>query len=106
MRMRALDHQNLVRLNLSSIAAGRSQHLDPEHMPARPPDDRYLITYHNVRDHDGRREIRVCIVFDLFTGQTAWLDVSRDEFAAMPEADVSIWDWETAMCAGTPPQAP
>ncbi|MBI2907523.1 MAG: hypothetical protein HYX92_07720 [Chloroflexi bacterium] len=48
----------------------------------------------------------MCVVLRRYTGQTAWLDVSFDEFAAIPEIDVSEDEWEVAMCAGTPPHAP
>ncbi|MEK7778389.1 MAG: hypothetical protein AAB303_07175 [Chloroflexota bacterium] len=51
-------------------------------------------------------EVRLCVVLDLFSGDTVWLDVSNDEFTAIPLINVPDQEWETAICAGTPPQAP
>ncbi len=101
MKMKALDHDMLLTLNESSIQAKRSQNLRPEQVPSRPQ-DRYWINAHTIQEQDAAQEIRICVVLDLDTSQTAWLDISPDEFAAIQELDVSVADWETAMCAGTP----
>ncbi len=105
MKMRVLDHQTLLRLNHSSIQAGRSQNLTSTKLPSQPQ-PRYWISYHNALERGGHREVRLCVVLDLFSGNTAWLDVSNDEYTSVPEIDVPDMEWETAMCAGTPPQAP
>ena len=104
MRMRVLDHATLMSLNDSSLRAGRSQNLRSARL-ADKPQERYWITEVKTRDQGGRPEVRMCVVLNLFAGQTAWLDVSSNEFAAIPEIDVSDDEWETAMCAGTPPSA-
>ena len=99
--MKVFDHETLLTLNGSSIQAGRSQNLRPERLPAKPQ-DQYWVNAHTVRE----QEVRICVVLSLNAGQTAWLDVSPEEFAAIPEIDVPEAEWETAMCAGTPPSAP
>ncbi len=105
MKMRVLNHETLLTLNTSSVQAGRSQNLRVEKVSAEPQ-ERYWITADMSRDRDGHDEVRVCIVLSLRSGDTAWLDVSAEEFSAIPEIDVPLAVWETAMCAGTPPQAP
>ena len=105
MNMKVFDHELLLQLNESSLEGGRNQNLKPEQLPTKPQ-DRYWVNSHIVREHEGGQEVRVCVVLDLFSGQTAWLDVSNEEFASIPEIDVSEEEWETAMCAGTPPSAP
>ncbi len=105
MNMKVFDHETLLNLNESSIEARRNQNLIPEKLPAKPQ-ERYWINANMTRDRDGQQEVRICIVLNLFSGQTAWLDVSSEEFAAIPEIDISEEEWETAMCAGTPPSAP
>ncbi|MBI2954881.1 MAG: hypothetical protein HYY30_11245 [Chloroflexi bacterium] len=105
MEMRVLDHALLQTLNESSVRSGRSQNLRPDRLASKQQ-DRYYINEHKLRERDGQQEVRACIVLDLFAGQTAWLDISCEEFAAIPEVDISEDEWETAMCAGTPPQVP
>ncbi len=105
MKMKVFDYETLLTLNGSSIQAGRSQNLRPEKLPTTPQ-DRYWVNSHMMRERDGQQEVRICVVLSLFAGQTAWLDVSIEEFAAIPEIDISDEEWETAMCAGTPPSAP
>ncbi|MCH7705520.1 MAG: hypothetical protein IIB33_00535 [Chloroflexi bacterium] len=101
MKMKALDHDMLLTLNKSSIQAKRRQNLRPEQMPSRPQ-ERYWINAHTFQERDDVQDIRICVVLDMDTSQTAWLDVSPSEFAAIQELDVSVAEWETAMCAGTP----
>ncbi len=101
MKMKALDHDMLLTLNESSIQAQRSQNLRSEQLPSRPQ-DHYWITTHSVQEQADGQEIRICVVLDMDASQTAWLDVSPQEFAAIQELDVSLAEWETAMCAGTP----
>lgn len=105
MKMKVIDHTTLLGLNESSIQAGRSQNLRPERISGEPQ-GRYWINEHTVRERDGQKEVRMCVVLSLYGGQTVWMDVSSDEFTAIPEIEVSDDEWETAMCAGTPPAAP
>ena len=105
MKMRVVDHPTLLRLNHSSIQARRPQNLPLVKLPAQPQ-ARYWITYHSVQERTGHQDVRLCVVLNLFSGDTAWLDVSSDEFTGIPLIDVPEQEWETAMCAGTPPQAP
>jgi hypothetical protein len=104
-KLRMLDHQALVTLNQASVQARRRQNLRAEQIPT-PPYDRYWINAHAIREGSGQREIRVSIVLSLRSGQTAWLDVSPEEFAAIPEVEVSEFAWEAVMCTGNPPAAP
>ena len=103
--MMVLDHTQLLKLNESSVQSGRNQNLRPSRL-AGTPQKRYWITYYAVRERDGEQEARVCVVLSLYAGQTAWLDISPDEFMAIPLIEVPQFEWETAMCAGTPPRAP
>ena len=103
--MKVFDHETLLRLNQSSIQAGRSQNIKPEQIPARPQ-DRYWVTARIFREREGQEEVRICVVLNTFAGRTAWLDLSPQEVAAIPTVDISVEEWEAAMCAGTPPLAP
>ena len=105
MNMKVFDHETLLAMNGSSIRAERSQTLRPERLPS-PPQDRYWVNAHMSRERDGQQEVRMCVVLSPSTGQTAWLDVSAEEFDAIPEIDVPTAEWETVMCAGTPPRVP
>ena len=104
-KIRVLDHETLLALNESSIRAGRYQFMRPHHLPDNPR-DRYWINAHMNRERDGRPEVRVCVVLRIYGGETAWLDLSPEEFAAIPEIDVPVEEWEVALCAGNPPPAP
>jgi len=103
-KLKVLDHETLVMLNRSSIQAGRSQNLRPEQLPTNPQ-ERYPVNFHTVHQRGGQQDIRMCVVLDT-AGQTAWLDVSSEEFAAIPEVEISELIWGATMCAGTPPPAP
>lgn len=105
MKMRIFNHDTLLTLNRSSIQAGRRQNLRTEQMNPSAV-DRYWVNEEHPMERDGQSEVRMCVVLEIFTGQTAWLDVSLDEFAAIPEMEISFAEWETAMCAGTPPMPP
>lgn len=105
MKMRVIDHETLLRLNHSSVQAKRSQNLPLVKLSAQPQ-ARYWITYHSVHERTGHQDVRLCVVLDIFSSDAAWLDVSNDEFTAIPLVDVPDAEWESVMCAGTPPQAP
>ena len=103
-KLRLLDYQTLLRLNESSIRAGRLHHL-PTELLAATPQQRYPINLCLPRRRGQQEEVRLSVVLDL-AGQTAWLDVSPEEFISIPEVDVLFDVWEGAMCAGNPPPAP
>ena len=105
MKVQVFDHKTLVDLNGSSIRAGRSQNLDPEQLAVNAQ-GRHWVNAHGIQDRDGRMEVRLCVVLSLNTGQTAWLDVSTEEFAAIPGMEVPYLEWAAAMCAGNPPPPP
>ncbi|MBI4197781.1 MAG: hypothetical protein HY533_01560 [Chloroflexi bacterium] len=105
MLMKVLDHHLLLALNERSVSVGRRQNLKSWQIPTEPQ-ERYWVNMHEYRQKGDSPEVRVCVVLSLVTCETAWLDLSPDEFAAIPERDVHLMDWETAMCAGTPEPAP
>ncbi len=103
-KMKELDHPLLLKLNESSIQAGRLQNVRPNRLPSELHAP-YPINYDTVHEWEGRQDIRVCVVLTS-GGLTAWLDISHEEFAAIPEVEVSELDWEAAVCPGTPPKVP
>ena len=105
MKIKIMDHDTLVALNGSSIRSGRSQNLRPHQVPATPR-ERYWINTHVMREREGHPEVRVCVVLSTYGGESAWLDISAEEFQAIPEIDVHVTEWETALCVGNPPHAP
>lgn len=102
--MKQLDYRMLVMLNESSIREGRRQNLPPERMPNKLHAP-YLVNFNMVHEWEGRRDIRMSVVLTP-RGQTAWLDVSPEEFAAIPEVELSELEWEAAICPGIPRGVP
>ncbi|GEM_PF-1738236 len=103
-KLKTLDHQTLVQLNTASILAGRLQNLPSEEL-AQPVQPRYPINLVLPRSRDGQPEVRLCVVLNL-AGHSAWLDVTPEEFSAIPEVEVIFDVYEGIMCAGNPPFAP
>lgn len=99
-KMKVLSHELLERLNRSSIAAGRKQNLADE---AMPPDRsrRYIVNFRFDHVWSGGKDIRLSVI-TAPGAKTAWLDVSPEEFAAIPEVEMSELDWEAAVCVGIP----
>ncbi len=104
MRIKILDYQRLLMLNESSIRASRRQNLASDRMPSELQGP-YLVNFHLVHEWEDRRDIRMSVVLTP-AGRTAWLDVSPEEFAAIPEVELSELEWEAAICPGTPREAP
>jgi hypothetical protein len=102
--MKELDYPLLLQLNESSIQAGRRQNIRPQRLPSdlHAP---YPINYHAEHTWEGQKDMRVCVVLTS-GGDVAWLDISHEEFEAIPEVDYSVLDWEAALCPGTPPWVP
>jgi len=99
-KMKILDHKNLVRLNESSIRAGRKQNIQPERTP-NGPDGQYIVNFRFDHECNGEADIRMSVI--LKTGElTAWLDVSPEEYNAINEIEMSEEEWEVAVCVGTP----
>ncbi|MDP6560981.1 MAG: hypothetical protein QF619_12835 [Candidatus Binatia bacterium] len=103
-RMKQLDYPMFVTLNETSIRAGRRQNLSPERMPSESHGP-YLVNFHLAHEWDSRQDIRMSVVLTP-KGRTAWLDVSPEEFASIPEVELSELEWEAAICPGIPPEAP
>lgn len=99
-KMKVLDHQNLLLLNESSIQAGRKQNLRPEQLPSDHR-QQYIMNFHFDHKWGDFHDVRVSII--LKPGAlTAWLDVSPEQYDAIPEVEMSELDWEAAVCVGTP----
>ncbi|MBI4180373.1 MAG: hypothetical protein HY528_00395 [Chloroflexi bacterium] len=98
--MKKLDYPGLIKLNESSRQAGRKQHLLPEQIPG-DPERQYVVNFKFDHEWSGQRDIRLSVI--LRPGvQSAWLDVSPDEFATIPEVEMSELEWEAAICVGIP----
>lgn len=102
--MKILNHEVLVQLNENSQRAGRHKNIRTEWLQGVPR-ERYHVTYYTVHEWAGQHDVRVCVVLNS-QGRTAWMDVSPEEFRSIPQVEVSEEEWESAMCAGTPPFAP
>ena len=100
MRMKILDYQRLMMLNKSSLRVGRKQNLLPEQMPS-DRDRQYIVNFHFDHEWGDQRDIRLSVILKPGV-QTVWLDVSPQEYAAIPEVEVSELEWEAAVCVGTP----
>ncbi len=99
-KMKVLDYRGLVTLNESSIRAGRKQNLRPEQMRGDRR-RRYIVNFRFDHKWEDLQDIRLSVV--LKPGVlTAWLDVSPEEYDAIPEVEMSELEWEAAVCVGTP----
>lgn len=99
-KMKVLDHERLVRLNESSVRAGRKQNVQPERIPS-DPNGQYIVNFRFEHKWGDEQDIRMSVI--LKPGVlTAWLDVSPEEYAAIPEVEMSEFEWEAAVCVGTP----
>lgn len=99
-KMKVLTHDLLERLNQSSIAAGRKQNLPAEAMPS-DRSRKYIVNFRFDHAWSGGQDIRLSVI-TAPGAKTAWLDVSPEEFAAIPEVEMSELDWEAAVCVGIP----
>ncbi len=99
-KMKVLDRELLLSLNESSVRAGRKQNLSQEQLQGavRP---RYIVNFHFDHNWQDLHDVRLSVI--LIPGNlTAWLDVSAEEYAAIPETDMPELEWEAAVCVGTP----
>jgi hypothetical protein len=100
MKMKILDYKTLVMLNESSIRADRKQNLRAEQMPI-DTHGQYIVNFRFDHAWKGRDDVRLSIILKP-GAQTAWLDISPEEFATISEFEMSELDWEAAVCVGTP----
>lgn len=99
--MKVLDYPRLNMLNESSIRADRRENLKPEQIP-NDPNGHYVVNYHYYHEWGGQPSVRMSVI--LRPGVlTAWLDVSPEEYTAIPEVQFSELEWEAAVCVGVPP---
>jgi len=99
-KLKTLDYQTLVMLNESSLRDGRKQNLPPEQMPS-DHNRQYIVNFKFDHQWAGEQDIRMSVI--LKPGVlTAWLDVSPEEYDAIPETEMSELEWEAAVCVGTP----
>ena len=97
--MKCLDHASLLRLKQSSRDAGRKQSL-PDEVPL-DRDRRYVVNFRLEHEWNDRKDVRLSVV--LKPGAlTAWLDISQEEYDAIPDVELSELDWEEAVCVGIP----
>ena len=87
-------------LNGSSLLVGRKQNLRPDQIP-NDPNRQYTVNFKFDHEWEGERDIRLSVILKPGV-QTAWLDVSLEEFAAIPWVEMLELDWEAAICVGTP----
>ncbi len=99
--MKCLDHSTLLRLRRSSHDAGRKQIPPEELVPRDGKRDRYVVNFRFEHECDGEKDVRLSVV--LKPGAlTAWLDVSQEEYDAIPDVELSELEWEEAVCVGIP----
>jgi len=103
MKLKVLEHDMLVGLNERSRSAGRKENIRPERFDVHPR-QHYPINAEIEHEWNGVPDMRVCVVLNIRAGQTFWVDVTPEEFAAIPEFDVSELEWEAVMCTGNPPR--
>jgi len=99
-KMKVLDYESLVKLNESSTRAGRKQNLRPEQIPS-DSDGQYIVNFHFDHKWEDIQDIRMSVILKLGV-LTVWLDVSPEEYSAIPEVEMSELEWEAAVCVGTP----
>jgi hypothetical protein len=99
--MKVLTYDDLVRLNDSSISAGRNQNLKPEAMP-RDTGRLYTVNFQFDHDWNGQKDKRLSVILQPGV-RTAWLDISVEEFNAIPDTILTELEWEAAVCVGIPP---
>lgn len=99
-KMKSLDHPTLVTLNESSIRAQRRQNIPPGKIPA-DNNRQYIVNFRFDHEGPGGGDIRLSVI--LKPGVlTAWLDVSPQEYDAIPEVELTELEWEAAVCVGIP----
>jgi hypothetical protein len=99
--MKVLDYERLLKLNESSIKAGRKQHIKPEFLPA-DTGKTHTVNFHFDHDFNGGKDVRMSVIMQLGV-LTVWLDISQEEYNAIPDVDMSELEWEASVCVGVPP---
>ena len=99
-KMKVLDYQRLMMLNESSIRANRKQNLQPEQI-SNDSNKQYIVNFHFDHEWAGKQDIRMSVILKPGV-QTVWFDVSPQEYAAIPEVEMSELEWEAAVCVGIP----
>ena len=98
--MKVLDHPRLLKLNESSLRAGRKQNIAPGHLTDKGR-RQYIVNYHVDHKWGDKQDVRLSVV--LKPGAlSAWLDVSLEEYTAIPDVELTELEWEAAVCVGMP----
>lgn len=105
MRLKVIDLQMLQALNDSSMRAGGTHTLTADQM-GPTPEGRYWISTHLFPEKHGRQKVCACVVLNLRTSLAAWLDLTLEEFSAIPFQEVDLIEWETVVCVGDIPPLP
>jgi hypothetical protein len=99
-KMKVLDHPMLLKLNESSRGAGRKQNIQPEQLSVERR-KQYIVNFHLDHKFGDREDVRLSVI--LKPGAlSAWLDVSPEEYAAIPDVEMTELEWEAAVCVGMP----
>ncbi len=98
--MKVLDYQSLLKLNESSLKAGRAQHIPKEQFPA-DKQKQFIINFHFDHEWNGQKDVRCSVIIEPGV-RTAWLDVLLEEFDAITTVQMPELDWEAAVCVGIP----
>jgi hypothetical protein len=102
--MKVLSYNDLIRLNESSIKAGRRENLKPEQIPSNH-DREYIVNFHFDHKWNKQKDVRLSVILEPGK-RTAWLDVSPEEYSLIQEVQMSELEWEAAVCVGIPPWTP
>ncbi len=99
-KMKVLDRPALLKLNESSLQSGRKQHIKLEQLTDERR-NQYIVNFHVDHKWDDKQDVRLSVI--LKPGAlSAWLDVSPEEYAAIPEQELTELEWEAAVCVGMP----
>jgi hypothetical protein len=99
-KMKILDYRLLKALSESSQRANRKQFLTAEKLPLESG-KQYIVNFHFDHQVKDTYDVRMSVVTKPGV-ETVWLDVSEEEFTAIPEIELSEPEWEAAVCVGIP----
>lgn len=98
--MKYLEYKTLVKLNQNSLHAGRKQNMNPEQL-SNDTGKKYLVNFHFEHKWQDEQDVRMSVILEPGI-KTAWLDVSQEEYQAIPQVELTELEWEAAVCVGTP----
>ncbi|MDZ4247294.1 MAG: hypothetical protein U1D67_09270, partial [Dehalococcoidia bacterium] len=99
-----IDYKDFLRLNESSIKAGRRQNLAANQIPADTGKP-FIVNFNFDHECNGIPDKRLSVIVKP-GAHGIWLDISPEEFDSLPELEMSEMEWEAAVCVGIPPWTP